>query len=303
MKKILFTLLVAVMAFGCQKENNEKQSRLEKIAFDAESGRPRKPIAFPIDRDTIAMLAAIHNKTIIQLFENYGSEETEITQANFVEHFQFNYSALQFESGNAGTELQLATEIAADIWSGAYTPEQDEDIPENIRQYAVQIAEAVENSDQLPELLNNVTNIEQHAEEHLDEEEASYVFYLSTITKYSAKLWFPEDQGGLGYFSKLPPKTQDFANGRAGKIVKADLYGATASIFKLGFRLAFLGAIPGANVAILGGWVLDTAVASAMAFLTEKYIDTRPEGYTIHFERGNIPVVFEYEPYLINFEE
>ncbi len=126
----------------------------------------------------------------------------------------------------------------------------------------------------LSDFYRAMDNIGIQAERELFGQNLEIVLGTVNIAKSSAYLWFSKSDGGMGLLDSIKSggnfPTMPYTHGsltagkwNTGNAVRGDVGSSFAYFAGLGFLGLISAAVPGTNVAILGGWAVAVAVGSA----------------------------------------
>lgn len=139
--------------------------------------------------------------------------------------------------------------------------------------FVSEILSEIDHAGSLQEMQQKLQQIEARANLSLHNIDLDIVMGTLEITKSSAYLWAPESEGGYDLYT-ITFGAAPVSNGRVvesgccwwKRAVKGDAVASASYFLRLGGGLAF-GAVPGTNMAILGGWGVSAAIGSGIAAL------------------------------------
>jgi len=218
----------------------------------------------------IALIGTEHNvlvkETIDDIVDNGEMDVRGSLNETFVAH---SYDQLDPDEYTINYNLfaePYVVNSVNDIIDSIYNPVQ--------RQIMDDMVSIVENENDLTTKLAELASLKQYATDNLTEFEQAQTLISIEVCINSAKLWFPTDQGGQGYYDivntyigNLRSGNRMSASGTVGTIVIADAVGAFSGFLNgaMGYLLSGGAANPVSNAYLLGRTVLGAVTGSVNA--------------------------------------
>ncbi|MCA0236555.1 MAG: hypothetical protein LCH81_09245 [Bacteroidetes bacterium] len=235
MKKVLFPIsaLLLFISSGCIKESSPKEIKQLQERGGACSGE--------FSSLEIQSIGTMHNTVVMDVFENYDFETTNI-DLELRTNFASAYSSLTY---NQVTNIINVATSTFDI--NDHTASINDPL---VYSYYDDICDLLNNFSTISELNEELDKLEESIIEDLECTDRDFLLVCISVARNSSSLWAPVSIGGSGYYDDIEEKlelmgaVQYRINWR--NVAEADLWGAASAFFAYGFGLA----VPGTNAAI-----------------------------------------------------
>ncbi len=215
---------------------------------------------------------SIKTKEAYRLSENEQQEYREILIADF-ETIEYDPTPIGFDTYQNflldalnWTDTLMLHDFDLLNLGGSY-------ITQSAEVFVHEILSEIDNSITLQEMQQKLLSIETRVGNSLTGADLDIVLGTLEIAKSSAYLWAPESEGGYDLYTKTFG-ARPIIDGRVvesaccwwKRAIKGDVVASASYFGRLGGAIA-LGAAPGTNAVILGGWGISAAIGSGLGAL------------------------------------
>lgn len=299
-KLLLFALIIASFTIACTKHSSvtENPSDLNTRMNTANVTNSYIPVDFDL-----LNIGALHNKHVIWLLDSiHRIPKIEAV----IDNARLFFSGLDFQpiDQSNGEMHQHALVISNELAQAGFDFRNlsNPNVSANVKMYIDNLLTSMENSTNLNDMLDAINVVNNDALSHLTDADLDIIKGTCIIARYSAVLWSPVTEGGLGYYDKVNQTSPDVRDGgRIGKFVIGDVSASASYFTSLGIGAALGWGVPGANVAILGGWALSAGIGSLCTLVGAHTVPAPTQPENIQFDRSRIPLVTELTDYELVF--
>lgn len=223
--------------------------------------------------------------------------DAPFTQAEVLNNYQLYYSGVNFSPMNTTNgemywnALNMVNELA--IADYDFRNLQNTGASENVTLYMKKLLDGIDASYDLNSIKASIDGTMTEANANLTDLDLDIITGACIVAKASATLWAPVSQGGLGYADQYISPTQ--RSGWFGKMILGDVSGSAGYFATLGWGAALGWGVPGANVALLGGWAMSAGLASACALGGFYSVPIPPSPPLLLYDPNNAFLIFNFE--------
>ncbi|NIG56373.1 hypothetical protein [Chitinophaga sp. Cy-1792] len=301
MKKLLFFVLITTsFTIGCTKQDAIK----DKLTDASKQMNVAKPTTSYVPVDfTLLDIGALHNKHVITLLDNtQGLPQVDDIIANGRIFFT-GIDFMPIESTNGGIfqrALITSNELAHVGYDFRNLPHPN--VSANVKLYINNLLTALDNSNTFSEMLAAIDVIDNDAQTNLTDADLDIIKGTCIIARYSAALWSPVSEGGLGYYDKAMQFSPVMRGGGGpGRFVIGDVSASAQYFTGLGIAASLGLGVPGANAAILGGWAISAGLGSLCTLVGADTVPAPDQPEDIKYDPVKKTLVFEVTPYKLVF--
>ncbi len=268
MKKISLILLsIGLISTACNKTNSPQ--------YSAGNSRNQHFITMSEECNTLdftaADIGAIHNETVVKLYEGVDPLDSAAAYLKIRENFialNTDRSVFGISDNEYNEKIFAISDELKQVDYDLRRINDNEITSSPAYPYICSILNEVDSLSDYNRFLVSISQIQADAEMNLTCTDKDIVIAALNIAKGSAELWLSESLGGAGFYeSTLPCETM--ISQKVKNLIKyvlvADINALAIDFIKMGVLIAAGMEVPGANVAILTSLAIDAAYNSALA--------------------------------------
>lgn len=220
---------------------------------------------------TAADIGAIHNETVVKLYEGVDPLDSAAAYLKIRENFialNTDRSVFGISDNEYNEKIFAISDELKQVDYDLRRINDNEITSSPAYPYICSILNEVDSLSDYNRFLVSISQIQADAEMNLTCTDKDIVIAALNIAKGSAELWLSESLGGAGFYeSTLPCETM--ISQKVKNLIKyvlvADINALAIDFIKMGVLIAAGMEVPGANVAILTSLAIDAAYNSALA--------------------------------------
>ncbi|MBV7530536.1 hypothetical protein [Chitinophaga sp. sic0106] len=299
-KLLLFVLISTSLTMGCTKQSStlDSLSGASKQMTGAKVATSYVPIDF-----SLLDIGALHNKHVIWLLDSIqGLPKMD----DIVENGRLFFGGIDFtpvELTN-GQVFQYTLSISKELASVGYDFRNllHPNVSVNVKLYINNLLTGIDNSNTFSEMLDVINSVDTDAQQNLTDADLDIIKGTCIIARYSAALWSPIAEGGLGYYDKAMQRFPAMRRtGGPGRFVIGDASASAQYFTGLGIAAIVGWGVPGANAAILGGWAVAAGLGSLCTLVGADTVPVPGEPENIRYDPLQKSLIFEVTPFKLEF--